>query len=274
MNKTLKKIYHFIREFSKEMNRENVSSFAASAAFFIFVSMIPVLYILCTIISVTSITEAVLVEAIEVVAPNVVGDFFITLISDVYNTSAGVVSVAVIITLWSAGKGMLALMRGLNGINHVTEHRNYFLIRLIAGIYTLIMLVLVVFSLVFLGFGKIIAGLLMESIPGTTTIFEILMKFRFLYVWPLLTIFFSMIYAYVPNKKSRFKRQLPGALLSAVSWTVFSWGFSMYIKYFGALGGYGSLTTIILVLLWLYFSMYILFVGAKINALVYEKIEL
>lgn len=243
MRKRIYKIYYFLKDFISDLSHKNVSAFAASAAFFLFVSMIPTLYILCAIVSVTDITESVLLKAVRIVAPNVIGDFFTTLILDVYSSSIKVVSLAVVVTLWSAGKGMLALIRGLNVMNEVKEHRNYFLIRIIAGVYTVVLLLVVVMSLVFL---------------------SVVMKYRFL-LWLILTFFFALIYAYVPNKKTRLRKQIPGALLSAISWIFFSWGFSLYIKYFGGFGGYGSLTTIVLVLIWMYFSMYILLIGAKIN---------
>jgi len=274
MKQAIKRLYCVIKKITDELTRDNVASFSAAAAFFLFVSMLPMLYVLCTLISFTSVTEHTLIEAIEVVSPNVVGDFFAGIISDVYGNSVGVVSVAILITLWSAGKGMLALMRGLNEINQVQEHRNFILIRIIAGIYTLIMLVLIVISFVFLGFGKVITELVLESVPITQVIFDTVMKFRFLYVWPMLTVFFAFIYAFVPNKKSRLRFQLPGAVLAALSWNGFSWAFSVYIKYFGGYGGYGSLTTIILVLIWMYFSMYILFIGAKVNLLITDKINI
>jgi len=243
MKKRICRIYYFLKDFISDLNDKNVSAFAAGAAFFLFISMIPTLYILCVIVSVAKIQESVLIDAVKIVAPHIIGDFFTTLILNVYHSSVGAVSIAIVVTIWSAGKGMLALMRGLNVINEVKEHRNYFLIRFIAGIYTVVLLLAVVISLIFL---------------------SAVMKYRFL-LWLLLTIFFAMVYAYVPDKKTSLRKQLPGALVSAIVWSFFSWGFSLYIKYFGGFEGYGSLTTIVLVLIWMYFSMFILLIGAKIN---------
>ena len=69
----------------------------------------------------------------------------------------------------------------------------------------------------------------------------------------------------VPNRKASFKSQLPGAILSAVSWYVFSFGLSIYVEYFNGFSTYGSLATIVLVMLWLYFCMYILLLGGEVN---------
>ena len=61
--------------------------------------------------------------------PDAVDSLVVSIISDVYAKSAGVVSLAAVATLWSAAKGMLAMSRGLNEINDVDEDRNYVVVR-------------------------------------------------------------------------------------------------------------------------------------------------
>ena len=74
-----------------------------------------------------------------------------------------------------------------------------------------------------------------------------------------------LLYAFVPNVKLKVKNQFPGALFSAVSWNLFSWGFSIYVGTFNGLSVYGSLSAIVVIMLWLYFCMYLLLIGAHIN---------
>ena len=76
---------------------------------------------------------------------------------------------------------------------------------------------------------------------------------------------FSGIYTYIPNKKIIFKKQIPGAAFVAAAWGIFTFGFSLYIEYFSGFIAYGTLGTIILFLLWLYFCSYIMLMGAVIN---------
>lgn len=90
----------------------------------------------------------------------------------------------------------------------------------------------------------------------------------------VLIIIFLMIYKFLPNRNASFRSQLPGAVISAVAWSLFSLGFSIYLDvYDGFSNMYGSLTTIILILLWLYFCMYIMLIGAEINAYFEEKLR-
>jgi membrane protein len=71
----------------------------------------------------------------------------------------------------------------------------------------------------------------------------------------------------LPNGRQPFFAQLPGAMAAALSWSVFSYGFSIYLTYApqGMSAIYGSLTTAVIIMLWLYFCMWLLFLGAEIN---------
>ena len=67
---------------------------------------------------------------------------------------------------------------------------------------------------------------------------------------------------------------VPGAILSAAGWMIFSYAFSVYIdEYSGFSNTYGSLTTVILMMLWLYFGMYITLIGAEFNQLLAKRRE-
>ncbi len=259
------KLIIVLRDFSVQMKKQNISSFAASTAFFFFLSVVPMLIMICTIIPYTPLTEEDLVEAVTDLTPDQADPLVESLISDVYDDSAGILSVAIIATIWSAAKGVMALMRGLNAINGVEEERNYFLVRVIASFYTVVMLLVVILSLFVMVFGDQLVTLALHRLPQLQTLVSFAMNFRFLLVWAVLSVLFAAIYAYVPDKKRRFKEQVPGAVFSAVVWSVFSWGFSIYLNYNNSYGIYGSLSIIIIVLLWMYFCMYIILVGAYLN---------
>lgn len=68
-------------------------------------------------------------------------------------------------------------------------------------------------------------------------------------------------------------KHLPGAVFAAIGWMVVSWVFSVYVDIFeGFSSMYGSLTTIVLIMLWLYFCMYSILIGGVINVMFYDKI--
>ncbi|MCD7765655.1 MAG: YihY/virulence factor BrkB family protein [Lachnospiraceae bacterium] len=74
------------------------------------------------------------------------------------------------------------------------------------------------------------------------------------------------MYSYLPGRRMRFSSQLPGAIFASISWSIFSFIFSMYLDYSTNMSViYGSLTTLVVVMLWLYVCMYLWFIGAEIN---------
>lgn len=261
----VRRIFHVLVDFSAQMKKKDINTYAASIAFFFFLSVVPMLIMICTIIPYTPLTEENLVELVTDLLPDQVDSLAESLISEVYDKSAGILSIAIIATIWSAAKGVMALMRGLNVVNDVEEQRNYFLVRIIASFYTVVMLLVVILSLFVMVFGDQLVAVTLHRLPQLQTLVSFVMNFRFLFVWAVLSVLFAAVYAYVPDKKLVFKEQIPGAVFSAVVWSVFSWAFSYYLTYGNTYGIYGNLSIIIIVLLWMYFCMYIIMIGAYLN---------
>lgn len=261
----IRKLYLIGLDFSEYMKKQNISAYAASIAFFFFLSLVPMLIMICTIIPYTPLTEENLVTAVTDLTPDRIDPLAESLIADVYDKSAGILSIALLATIWSAAKGVMALMTGLNVVNGVEEKRNYFLVRAVASLYTVVMLLVVILSLFLMVFGDQLVKLALHRIPPLQAIVSFAMNFRFILVWAVLTLLFAAVYTYVPDVKLKFKEQIPGAIFAAVVWSVFSWGFSIYVTYGNSYGIYGSLSIIIIVLLWMYFCMYIIMIGAYMN---------
>jgi len=260
----LKRMLRGIRDFGEDFGRQNVSAFSASTAFFIFLSLVPMLIVICSIIPYTPLTEEILLKAIRDLVPDKIFPFAEGLVQDVYERSEGILPIAILVTFFTAGKGTLALMRGLNAVGNVKETRNFLWIRMVASFYTAVMLIMVLISLFVMVFGNRLVDMLLYKTPKIQPLVALLMHFRFLAVWILLMLLFAAIYAYVPNGRLKFREQIPGAAFTAIGWSVFSWGFSLYVDWTDY-SIYGSLGLIILIMLWTYFCMYIVLCGAFLN---------
>ena len=98
--------------------------------------------------------------------------------------------------------------------------------------------------------------------------------YRLVICLPVLILFFWVIYVFLPNKKHRAKYQLPGAIFAAAAWMIFSGIFSVYVdKYNNYSSFYGTMTTIALIMVWLYGCMYVLFIGGIINRTWEERMD-
>jgi len=261
----IKKLYITLRRIIGKIRRQNIGTYAASSAFFLFLSLGPMLALLCTVLPYTPLTERNLIAALTEFAPESL-DFLVEyLVGEIYRKAAGVLSAALIITMWSAGKGLMALMQGFHVIFGLEESRNYFLVRLVSSMYTLILLTVTLLSLGVSVFGNSLVRMVIQHFPETEETMRFLIKFRFVFVWLVLTFLFALLYTFLPNRRQRFRDQIAGAMFTAVSWSIFSWFFSIYVDGTGNYSIYGSLSILAAVMLWLYFCMYLFLIGAWLN---------
>ncbi|MBS6195832.1 MAG: YihY/virulence factor BrkB family protein [Clostridiales bacterium] len=267
----MKKYLKIIAGFMERLSKDHVAAFAAQAAYFILLSFIPFLMLLLTLVQyIPPIRDQKIVTDMLIQIMPDTGDFrdfLLNIISEVYAKGTAVVPFTAIFTLWSAGKGVQALTNGVNAIYHVKETRNYVVTRIRSAIYTLFFIIAIIGSLILLVFGNSIQKLLARYIPVLGRVTAYIIGMRTVISLCILVCIFLLIYKFLPNRKSGWKNQIPGAVISAVAWSLFSLGFSIYIDVYDGLSNmYGSLTTIMLILLWMYFCMYIVLIGAEINA--------
>lgn len=265
-NSIVKKCVWYICVFQKMLKEGNIGAHASSAAFFMFLSIIPIVMIVCALLQ---YAPAVQIELWSYVSNTVIPEKITDFLKNIINTYQGnpmtLVSVSAIITVWSASKGMLAIIRGMNAVYEIKESRNYVMLRLKALVYTVFFLVSILMSIGLLVFGNTVVELLHPSFSIIGRIWGWLRPLRHVIVACILSLAFCTFYCLLPNNRLPWRQQLPGAVLAAVFWIIYSFAFSVYIDYFNGFSMYGSLTTVIIVMIWLYFCMYIFFCGALMN---------
>lgn len=270
----LKRLIDIVKGFMNSMNERHVTAYAAQAAYFIILSFIPFMLLLMTSVKYTPLTKTEVVKAVLQVCPENFESFIQGIVNEVYEKSLGVVPVSAVIAMWSAGKGIQALTRGFNSIYQVEETRNYFVSRIRAIFYTLVFVISIVLTLILQVFGNSLQRELSKHFPFMEKIVTMIISMRVVITLSALCLVFLLMYKFIPNRKATFRSQFPGALLSAVCWSAYSFCFSLYIDFYnGAANMYGSMTTIVLILLWLYFCMMFVMIGAQVNHYFEEKIE-
>lgn len=261
----MRKIVLIIRKFAAEINKCHISAYSASAAFFMFLSMIPMLLLICSILPYTPVTEADLMEVMAQILPASLVPLAINTVADVYDKSPAIVSLSAVATIWSAGKGMLAIIRGLNAIQGRVKQQNYFVQRFRASIYTVILLVMILVSLIIGVFGSAIGAVLEQKFEGISVFSPLFSNLRLLIVLSVLVLFFTALFTWIPNGKQEWKTQVVGASFVSIAWSVFSYVFSIYVNRFTGNNVYGNMTTVVILMLWFYFAFYLLFLGALIS---------
>ncbi|MDO4679480.1 MAG: YihY/virulence factor BrkB family protein, partial [Eubacteriales bacterium] len=260
-------VIQLLSGFMDRISSDHVSAYAAQAAYFLILSFIPFVLFLTTFIRYTPLTYNLVRDAIIGFVPNNLQSFLLGILGDVYMRSSAIAPITAIIALWSAGRGMQSITNGLNTIYHVKETRNWLMTRIYSVVYTMLFVISLIVSLTLLVLGTRIQAAIAKHFPIIGDILGRLIGARTLLVFAVLFLVFLFLYKVLPNRKATFKSQIPGALITAVAWSVFSYGFSIYFELVPNFSNmYGNLTAIIMVMLWLYVCMNLVLYGAETNA--------
>lgn len=245
----------------------NIPFRAAYAAYFMIMAMFPALLLVLSSIRLTGLTVEDLMDLVSQVLPAALVDTAEGLVYNTYrNASSAVAGVSVLTLLWSSSKGIYALLTGLNAIYDVQEDRSYLYTRSISVVYALLFLVVLVLTLVLHVFGNTILDLI-YGIQNPVVMFLVdLIDLHGILLITLQTLLFTGLYMVLPNKRNGFWESLPGALLAAIGWSVFSSVYSIYVTYFTKISNiYGSVYSVAVSMLWLYSCLCILFYGGALN---------
>ena len=270
--KRLKEIYQKILNMTADVTEDHVGAYAAQSAYFFMLCMIPIILLLITMVQYTPVTKADVMTAVIQVFPTSVDSMITSIVNQVYNQSSGIIPITVVVALWSAGKGVLAMTSGLNCVYKCNETRNYIFLRIRATNYTVMFILVIIFLLVLSVFGNTLNIFIAAHVPILKNLADRLIAMRTIITPIVLMIFCLLIYKFLPNRKDKLRKQLPGAVFAAIGWMIVSWIFSVYVDIFkGFSDMYGSLTTIVLIMLWMYFCMYCILLGGELNMMMYDK---
>jgi membrane protein len=185
-----------------------------------------------------------------------------------------VLSISGLITLFSASKAVTSLTRGLNAAYDVVETRSYPVTKIWGMFYTFLFTVIIIITMALPTVGIFILTKMGETID--IMLFDRIISLLSVvknFVGPIIYILvFGSIYKYLPNKKLGIKDTWKGSLFAITMTTTASFLFSFVVNRFMNLSIiYGSLSTIIAFMLWLYLMALIVMIGAEINSIEYDN---
>ena len=259
-----KRFYQNFIRVQEQTGLREIAAIAAATAFWFFLSLVPMVILAVSILPYSPLTEAQLLRYLSFVIPGSMMELIGVIVSDVYRSSLTILSVSIVATLWSAARGFSSLLRGLEVIYRQERPTGYLLRRLLGVVYTLGMILFMLLSILLGGFGQQLISLAERYLPGLRGLFSLLLNFRFLLVIATLSVFFTAIYVRGSGRRLPVREVLPGALFAAVGWSFFTWAISAWVSA-NRFGTYGSLATVVVVMLWMYYCQYALLLGACLN---------
>lgn len=252
-----------------EIKKDRLSELAGNMTYYLLLALFPFLIFLLGIFSYTPLSIDDVSEGISSILPQQTVDLILGTVQEVLNNNnAALFSFAMIATIWSTTKGAKALITGVNRAYGVTETRPFLLT---TGINLFVVISIPFFAM--MSFFLIVMGkLLLEQLTVWFNlpmyVQSIISVLRYAVPTFMLIIFFTLFYKFVPNLRLSFRKILVGAIFTTVGWITTSLLFSMYINNFANYTRvYGSLGSIIVLLLWINMSSMIILIGAEINML-------
>ncbi|MES1047081.1 YihY/virulence factor BrkB family protein [Heyndrickxia oleronia] len=260
---------NFIISLIKHTMYNDITGLAAQLAYFFLLSLFPLLLFIVTLLPYLPINTNDILNVIRNFAPEQTLNMIESNLYDILNhRSTSLLSVGIIATLWSASKGMNAIVKALNRAYEVKETRSFIVARAMSVLLTLAMIFVFLIALVLPVFGKYVGYYLFAFFGISEQFSRVWTAIRWIISPLILFIVFVGIYYFAPNKKIKCLTVFPGAIIASIGWAIVSLGFSYYVSNFGQYSTtYGSLGGIIILMLWFYISGIILIIGGEINAL-------
>ncbi len=265
---TMRDIYDAVDEFFGGMGSRRITTYSAACAYYLFMSLVPVIMLLVSVLQYTPLTRDVVLEAVADYVPESLYEIVDYIVTSIYNGGRVALTVSILLTLWSASACMKALLRGMDSVYDAERREDYIRFSLRACFYMVIFVFILLLSFFVMVYGGQILDMIEDSMPANHSLdflFTLAKHLRFLIILALLALVFSLLYKWMPAKNLKYRRQLPGAVFSAVVWAAFSFIFSFYVSLSDKFGAYGYIGTIMVAMIWIFYCFYFLLMGGFIN---------
>ena len=263
-------IYDVTIFFIKGLQEGAITTRASSLAFNFFLAFFPSIIVFFTLIPYIPISgfQETLMEILSNILPQSTNAATFSTLEDIINNQrGGLLSIGFILALYFSTNGMSSLIQAFNSSYHIRENESILKHQLLSIILTIILSALVFLTIILIIFGKAAILYLIEYEIISQNQITLLNIAKWVILTFMLFIGITTIFNFGHSIKSRTKIFSPGALLATLFIILTSVIFSYYIDNFSQYNKiYGSIGTLIIILLWIYFNAIILLIGFELNA--------
>jgi len=250
---------------------DEMSTYASALAYQMLFSLFPFILFLIALIGFLHLPDffSWLRLQSELVLPPQALEQVNPVIDQLQQSKGGLLSIGIVIALWTASAGVRLMMSAMNAAYDVVEGRPAWKRFPLSIVYTVGIagMLLIAAALMVLG------PQVMSWIAAQVGLEDFIVTLWTIARWPvvviLLMVAVALIYYVMPDVKQEFRFITPGSVLAVVVWIVASVGFGLYVKEFANYNAmYGSIGAIIVLLLYFYISAAVLLLGAEMNAVI------
>ena len=275
-------LVEFLKRTFKEVGEDHLAAFAGNLTYKALFALFPFALFLLSLLGLFGSPETLgnLLDQARGVLPGEVIVFLDSQILPLAESQAettftfGAI-VSILLALWGVSGAFRSVMEALNVVYEVEEDRPTWKVYLISLLLSLGVAALLISSLVLIVVGPQIGGAIAEAV-GLGAVFNVIWNIvRFPVLLGVVLFAFALVYYFAPNVEQRFKWVSPGSIAAVVLWLLFSLAFSLYVNNIGSdsySATYGSLASVAVLMLYIYYSSLIVLVGGEMNQVIEEHI--
>jgi membrane protein len=264
-------LYTVATFFFREIGKDTLVNKSSSLAYSFMLAIFPGIIFLFTLIPFIPIHgfQDQLLNLIELVLPHNAYDAFESTLNDIVkNQNTGLLSFGFLSAIFFATNGVKNLMKAFNKSSLIIETRGWIKQRLIALALTVFICLSIIACITAMALGEVLLKYIKEELHLKASLAVYAIQFT---RWSLLAglyfITISILYRYGPSHAKKWKLFSAGSWLATILAFLTIWGFSFYINHFASYNKvYGSIGTLIVVMIWLYLNSFILLIGFELNA--------
>jgi membrane protein len=265
-------IYDVALFFIEGLKKGYIITRASALSFKFFLALFPTLIFLFTLIPfipIDNFQEELLTLLMNLLPANVYDMTRTTILDLLTNQRGGLLSFGFILAIYLATNGIDAMFNAFNESIHIKVKSSVLKRKWMAFLVLIILVVLVIIAIaLIIGTELGIDHFLQRNDRLSIVLLE---AGKWLIIVGLYFFAFSFIYYLGNHKTRRFRFISAGSTLATSLSLCLSLGFSYYVNHFGNYNKlYGSIGTLIVVLLWIYFNALVLLIGYELNASIHE----
>ncbi|AVL00550.1 YihY/virulence factor BrkB family protein [Pediococcus inopinatus] len=265
--------FEFATIFLRRYKKGNISNNGIVLAYYTLLSFFPLLLLIGNVLPLLDLPVNTVLKYINRIMPENIYKILSPLVKQLLTTnSGGVLSIGVVVALWSASKGVNAFQQALNATYDMENTTNAILTRILSFLIVLLFMVALIVIVLSFSFGQVLLSYLapiLQLPPDFVSFLEIIK-------WPVTILgvgfILTVLYMIVPIAKVRWRYVWPGALFAMSGLVILTQFFTLYLRYFGGeVTTYKTIGTFIVIMLWLDLLAEIMLIGGVINAALQEQ---
>lgn len=254
----------------QDMQHDDLLNRSAQLAYYFFFSIFPLVIFLTALLGLFAGSDPHLVQSLtsqitKTMPPSATGLVTQTIHRSLAHSGKGKLAFGIIVALFTASSGMVAMIQALNRVFDAAEERS-----LVRQRWTALWLTVLVGSLICVAIALITLGGEIAGAVAGGALYYIWQGAQYPVAIFMLLLSFSVVYRFAPHVKKRQWRWIsPGAVSGVSLWLVATLGLRLYLHYFDTYSSdYGTMGAVMVLLLWFYLTGLAFLIGAEIDGVI------